>query len=329
MHPQPSPPISPNSTSPSSASTSTTSIKASGEQQHFCPFELTASLYCRNPDGTLIEAFGRYGPGIKQTWESRFKAKVIAGGEGNNNIGGKNSVAEGIKHIKISSDASLVSEVVTVGQVEGGGSGGGGGGMRPCTTHVYEHKVSGEKQIRGVVVFRPATSSATVTEAQEKEQTGFLNWFVQIALMTSRISACDIPAVEDEKAMITAGMITRVFSEHLRNIAKGDLWDDIGMSFFFERILFFVSRGLPIEAVLPAFPCKSSCLDKVSGTDPDKGEELALRSINRFVEMVTKCYAPGVKVFIVSDGHVFSDCSKFFLFFCESSQVKLSLQSAN
>lgn len=47
---------------------------------------------------------------------------------------------------------------------------------------------------------------------------------------------------------------------------------------------------------------------KVAGIFPDKGEELALRRILEFSEMVKNIYSPGIKMWVVSDGHVFSDC---------------------
>lgn len=60
--------------------------------------------------------------------------------------------------------------------------------------------------------------------------------------------------------------------------------------------------------MLPAFPCKSSNFDKVGGLVPDKGEELALRRLIKATQDAAKIYPPGMKVWIVSDGHVFSDC---------------------
>ena len=70
-----------------------------------------------------------------------------------------------------------------------------------------------------------------------------------------------------------------------------------------------MSRNLRLELCLPAFPCKSSNLRKVLGVVPDKGEELALRRLHEFVRLVKEIYDPGARVLIVSDGHVFSDCS--------------------
>ncbi|KAJ5107931.1 hypothetical protein N7456_004606 [Penicillium angulare] len=59
---------------------------------------------------------------------------------------------------------------------------------------------------------------------------------------------------------------------------------------------------------LPAFPCKSSNLEKVAGVLPDRGEELALRRLYSVLRQIESIYEPGAKLCIISDGHVFSDC---------------------
>ena len=41
---------------------------------------------------------------------------------------------------------------------------------------------------------------------------------------------------------------------------------------------------------------------------PDKGEELALSRLIQFADSIAKIYPPGIIIWIVSDGHVFSDC---------------------
>ncbi|RAH49993.1 isocyanide synthase family protein [Aspergillus brunneoviolaceus CBS 621.78] len=59
---------------------------------------------------------------------------------------------------------------------------------------------------------------------------------------------------------------------------------------------------------LPAFPCKSSNLNKVGGVGPDRGEELALRRLHEVLGRMQEIYVPGAYLCIISDGHVFSDC---------------------
>lgn len=104
-----------------------------------------------------------------------------------------------------------------------------------------------------------------------------------------------------------AEAITKVFEEKIKNSARVDRWEE-GRDAFVEHVRFFTSRNLPVSAVLPAFPCKSFNLEKVHSAKPDLGEELAIRRIIEFVGLVNKIYEPGMHFYIVSDGHVFSDC---------------------
>jgi hypothetical protein len=107
--------------------------------------------------------------------------------------------------------------------------------------------------------------------------------------------------------------IAELFDRTLRNVTKDDRWHFSGREYFAERILHFVSRNLPVEFCLPAFPCKSSNLDKVGGVLPDRGERIALETLHTFVCAVQKIYDPGAVLWIISDGHVFSDCSEYQL----------------
>ncbi|RPA80958.1 hypothetical protein BJ508DRAFT_192692, partial [Ascobolus immersus RN42] len=100
--------------------------------------------------------------------------------------------------------------------------------------------------------------------------------------------------------------ITTLFETTIRNIPAIDLWQH-GRSSFRDTVHHHILHYTPIPFILPAFPCKSSNLAKVSGVAPDKGEELALRTLYDFCLQVDEIYAPGGRVIIVSDGHVFSD----------------------
>ncbi|KAI0839218.1 Pyoverdine/dityrosine biosynthesis protein-domain-containing protein [Hypoxylon sp. FL0890] len=102
--------------------------------------------------------------------------------------------------------------------------------------------------------------------------------------------------------------IVSLFDTYLRYQSADDKWIDSGRAYFTERVRHFTSQGRKIEFCLPAFPCKSSNTNKVTGKDPDRGELLALERLHRFVEAIEKIYEPGAKLWIISDGHVFSDC---------------------
>lgn len=127
---------------------------------------------------------------------------------------------------------------------------------------------------------------------------------------SSENSTCMPVAVQD---LSTAEAVTSLFESTLRHEAIHDAWDSVGRKVFLEKIEHFVSKGVTIELCLPAFPCKSSNLDKVGGTTPDHGEYIALSTLHEFVRRVEDVYLPGAILWIISDGHVFSDCSMFRL----------------
>ncbi|KAF4537728.1 Pyoverdine biosynthesis [Lasiodiplodia theobromae] len=60
--------------------------------------------------------------------------------------------------------------------------------------------------------------------------------------------------------------------------------------------------------VLPSFPWKSiNRVDKVLGTEPDLGEELALARINDLCRSVQQVHAPGAFIVIATDGLCYND----------------------
>src|SRR5207237_6209824 len=69
----------------------------------------------------------------------------------------------------------------------------------------------------------------------------------------------------------------------------------------------FVTRGEPVHMILPAFPAKSPSPKKTLGPMPDLAERVALESLGRLIEEIRAIHAPGARITICSDGHVFSD----------------------
>ncbi|RYP03233.1 hypothetical protein DL764_005280 [Monosporascus ibericus] len=112
----------------------------------------------------------------------------------------------------------------------------------------------------------------------------------------------------DSKLKDTTDAIVDLFDARLRYISTEDKWSSHGREYLSGRVHEFVRRGERIEFCLLAFPCKSSSIEKVFGTMPDRGEQLALEHLHSFVEAIEHIYEPGAKLWIVSDGHVFSDC---------------------
>lgn len=141
-------------------------------------------------------------------------------------------------------------------------------------------------------------------------------WFVATMLTNAAIDF-DEPNVSSSLLSLSlnsyveftsaAKKITEIFEVTLKHKARVDRWEE-GKDAFIKSIEFFTSREIPVEVVLPAFPCKLSNHDKVASPAPDLGEELAVSKIIEFVIKLREVYPPGLKFYIVSDGHVFSDC---------------------
>lgn len=73
------------------------------------------------------------------------------------------------------------------------------------------------------------------------------------------------------------------------------------------KINFFTSQNKPIHFILPAFPAKSPNPEKVLGTLPDLGEEIALMTLENMCKEISSIYEPGASLTICSDGRIFSE----------------------
>ncbi|PYH85785.1 putative pyoverdine/dityrosine biosynthesis protein [Aspergillus uvarum CBS 121591] len=83
---------------------------------------------------------------------------------------------------------------------------------------------------------------------------------------------------------------------------------DEGTLKFLSLIYTRVRAGKSVSLILPAFPFKSpNQKDKVLGTLPDKGEDLALAHLNGLCAAIADIYEPGARLTIASDGLVYND----------------------
>lgn len=176
---------------------------------------------------------------------------------------------------------------------------------KPTSIHnslgLRELQRPGEQQIVGFLMEAPENSEAKAE---------FQEWFIYLSLQETRLQSADVSAMIGCSKKL-AEDVTHIFEDTLRNITTDDQWESGGGRVLFEQQAhYFIARNWTIEFCLPAFPCKSSNLQKVTGVDPDRSEETALWHLNNFVKQIEQIYEPGAKVLIVSDGHVFSDCSK-------------------
>ena len=91
-------------------------------------------------------------------------------------------------------------------------------------------------------------------------------------------------------------------------ISQDDLFEAKGTIFLTEQLSYFIENNLPIKMILPGFPCKSpNSKTKVFSVLPDRGEEIALTTLDNFCEQVKTFYSPGCQLTIFSDGTTFSD----------------------
>ncbi|KAJ0334626.1 hypothetical protein COL5a_000689 [Colletotrichum fioriniae] len=172
---------------------------------------------------------------------------------------------------------------------------------------LYEMQRSGSDTTAGFII------DATATSEQHVGSTKFDDFFVQLLLDQADFAIRDherIKCGDTSTASPTdaTSEIVSLFDSFLRYQGKDDQWEASGKAYFTERVRHFTSQQAKIELCLPAFPCKSSNTNKVLGKAPDRGEQLALERLHEFVEAIERVYEPGAKMWIISDGHVFSDC---------------------
>ena len=139
-------------------------------------------------------------------------------------------------------------------------------------------------------------------------QAAFEDFFVQLILDQADLCCTNTSPADGTDVEAVTQSIVDLFDSFLRYQGKDDKWVAQGRAYFTERLRHFTTQNAQIEFCLPAFPCKSSNQDKVTGSDPDQGEELALQRLHGFVEAIEHVYAPGAKLWVISDGGVFSDC---------------------
>lgn len=83
--------------------------------------------------------------------------------------------------------------------------------------------------------------------------------------------------------------------------------DEQSIALQLPKLHYYISQGLPVHLILPAFPAKSPNRQKVLGTLPDLGEEIALTFLQSLCDDIRQVYAPGARLSICADGRVFAD----------------------
>ncbi len=83
--------------------------------------------------------------------------------------------------------------------------------------------------------------------------------------------------------------------------------DEQSIALQLPKLHYYISQGWPVHLILPAFPAKSPNRQKVLGTLPDLGEEIALTFLQGLCDDIRQVYAPGARLSICADGRVFAD----------------------
>ncbi len=144
---------------------------------------------------------------------------------------------------------------------------------------------------------------------------GFSVWAERFILLETdfqpfaSITKATTPWAAKDRELCSA--IADIFERTVKNISKDDQWHVCGKDAFLNRVYGYVDRSIPIQLALPAFPCKSPNPNKVGGILPDLAEHMALDVLHEFVKEVNAIYEHGATMWVINDGHVFSDCSKF------------------
>lgn len=242
-------------------------------------FSRVLALYTRDTNSQLSTVKGKHAQFVENEWSSLTSSNSEASTQVNE---------FGVNEKSLKLNDKQQSELKKLFQ---------GNDLEFTVIKQCEVQVSGENQIRGLLMI-------------EGDQSEFNRWFLSHVLHNSRIGYEQ--SVDGTEINDYTRLVADIFDKELRNISKDDAWESTGRSYFEKVVNFYTSRYVKIEACLPAFPAKSCNSDKVSGKLPDKGEELALKRLVDIIGLVQEVYPPGIKVWVVSDGHVFSDCGKFF-----------------
>ncbi|KAL4734205.1 Pyoverdine/dityrosine biosynthesis protein-domain-containing protein [Aspergillus similis] len=234
-----------------------------------------AAIYQRDSTGKLLGADGRYANQIRSLWGEIYQ--TISGQE-------PSEVSELPSGSSISTTEITLPLTLSEGQ----------------TVQIHELQGINTSTVRGLLTFTPSPSLSS----------NFFAWARTYLLLNSRLLTTSPSETEprDPAHLRLAEEVTTLFETTLKNTSQDDRWHLTGREYFIDRVYLFIKDSKKIEFCLPAFPCKSSNPDKVAGVVPDAAEYLALDHLNDFLQSVDAIYEPGATLWVISDGHVFSDC---------------------
>jgi hypothetical protein len=239
-----------------------------------------AAIYQRDSTGNLLGADGRYANQIRSLWGEIHQTILDQ---------------DPCEVSRLQSGRTIRTTQITLPLTSSEGQ----------TVLIHELQEIDASTIRGLLTFTPSSSLSS----------NFFAWARTYLLLNSRLltTSPSNAGPKNPAHLRLAEEITTLFETTLKNTSHDDRWDLTGREYFIDRVYLFIKDNKKIEFCLPAFPCKSSNPDKVAGVVPDAAEYLALEHLNDFVQKVGSIYEPGATLWVISDGHVFSDCSMFLL----------------
>jgi hypothetical protein len=249
-------------------------------------YHAVQGLYWRNTDGELLAVDGSRQDSIRGCWNTIWQHISL----------------DGVKHTvhNISSDKSIERYPI------------------PYISSTFSEQTAesyAEQQLQAIELHNTNTNlvlglitsrSCNITVPED-----FRSWAETFLLLETQFKPfSNINSSSSETTLHTCNRVADIFNSKLRNLSRNDQWDARGREFFINRVYGFVEQNQPIIFCLPAFPCKSPNPSKVGGTAPDAAEYLALNVLREFIKAIEEIYEPGATLWIISDGHVFADCSK-------------------
>ncbi|KAI0546581.1 Pyoverdine/dityrosine biosynthesis protein-domain-containing protein [Xylaria curta] len=281
------------------------------------PFYSILGLYCRSPDGQLLNTEGREAETITYHWPAIFdqlnseKATFTPVPSG---LPVETSCIDVVSNL---SDTSLYQSYIRlraretyrensncyVGIISHRSQDNQEGAFREWIETLFLSKTTLQPSLgQELQVTRPEYKSVA-----ERIWEWVKTWFAPKTIMRVRLDQQSKTPIRGNCEFV-AEQITTLFERMLRNTAEADEWDCSGRDYFFRRVLDFVNRNETCQMALPAFPCKSPNDIKVGGSRPDMAERIALETLRDFVRNVRKLYAPGAVVHVIHDGHLLSSC---------------------
>jgi pyoverdine/dityrosine biosynthesis protein Dit1 len=110
---------------------------------------------------------------------------------------------------------------------------------------------------------------------------------------------------KDNTTDTTAIKVLRIIEKYGLNYERTGSWQ--AFDSFLPIVRGQIERGESVKMLLPGFPFKSpNAKEKVLGSLPDLGEELALKHLNGLCENIKAVYEQGAEIHITSDGLVYN-----------------------